>query len=78
MSRMIDADNLIELIDKEYPTIDRQDMKMMVAKAPTAYDVDEVVDKIQREKCPDIFCLQQFNNALDVAIDIVKRGGVDK
>lgn len=46
MMRLIDADVLIELIDKEYPTVDRQDMKMMVAKAPTAYDVDEVIEEL--------------------------------
>lgn len=53
-------------------------MKELLWQQPTAYDVDKVVDKIQREKSPDLVCHTYYNNALDSAIDIVKRGGIDK
>ena len=38
--RLIDADALIETIDREYPHLDRQDMKQWIYKAPTII-VDE-------------------------------------
>lgn len=44
---MIDADELLKDIDREYPHLDRQDMKQMVNNQPTAYDIDKVIEQLE-------------------------------
>ena len=53
-----------------------------VEKQPTAYDVDKVVNQMEKDKfidCETILSdvLQGYNAGLSRAIDIVKGGGVD-
>lgn len=53
-----------------------------VEKQPTAYDVDKVVNKMEKDKFIDCETIlsdvhQGYNAGLSRAIDIVKGGGVD-
>lgn len=94
MSRLVDADKLIEDIEK----IARTDMmKVLVEnwinKQPTAYDVDKVVEQLESlKKIAEIMRnIDIEHNAyieeayergriyvLNEALDIVKRGGIDE
>lgn len=38
--RLIDADNTIQTVDKEYPNLDRQDIKQWLENAPTVLEAD--------------------------------------
>lgn len=61
-----------------------------VEKQPTAYDVDKVVEQLEKEKFPYYltlantgnekldFAYAQVSNAIDEAIEIVKAGGVNE
>lgn len=82
MARLIDVDNYCNTIcncnrrecDKE---------KCPIHTAPTAYDVDKVVEQLEDSKC--IKPGQQMDDEADVAhdygiykaIEIVKAGGID-
>ena len=81
--RLIDADALQEALrefEKQEPTLDyicgTMRAGVIIDQQPTAYDVNKVVERLQYAKNPysDID-LRQYNNALDLAIAIVKRGG---
>lgn len=76
--RLIDADKLIDALEdyEKYPIADEYNLgiakaKMIAGLMPTAYDVDKVVEKISNADCDRIFDLT------DIAIDIVKRGGIE-
>ena len=50
-----------------------------IRTAPTAYDVEKVVEELEKEKfeVPDCRFDVDLNTTIDMAIDIVKRGGVE-
>lgn len=58
-------DDVIKLLDKE----------------PTVYNLEKVMEELERKKRTSVECLGErngtgFNKVMDLAIDIVKRGGV--
>ena len=81
--RLIDADKLIEFIDKgKYCNpnslqFSENDVCEMIEQQPTAYDIDAVVEELKNcrngKNSPDI-C--KSLSEIDV-IDIVRRGGVE-
>lgn len=99
MSRLIDADALIEFIDASgrlrHPgelAFSELDVVNMLNHAPTAYDVEKVVEQLNKEleladeekrRCI-VENMLQFDEAkgyargMASAVEIVKRGGVDE
>lgn len=91
--RLIDADDLLDVLDKVEQDCENAciipSWSMAVEeikRQPTAYDVDKVVEKLKSEK-KVISCVDnEFqrgtkngnNYALNMAIEIVKRGGADE
>lgn len=78
--RLIDADDVVKYCCGYFGHCTQECTKCGFANSvrniPTAYDVNKVVERLQYSKNPysDID-LRQYNNALDLAIAIVKRGG---
>lgn len=93
MSRLIDADELIEYIKIwEIGTSIGSDQKEFIDcinKQPTAFDVDKVVEQLEEIKrkkyraCQDVICEdccegdESDKLALDMAIELVKGGEVE-
>lgn len=93
MSRLIDADALIEFIDVghlRHPSelcFSEVDVVNMLNHAPIAYDVEKVVAEIQKKYCRKCRNILGAPNAeeyckeqkcrIDDICDIVKRGGVE-
>ena len=95
MARLIDADALLEQYNLKdatkygnkdaeqqahsYSTMMLYEIADMIEDAPTAYDVDEVVeqlnDKFRVVRTDEDL---EWNRAMDEAITIVKGGGVDE
>lgn len=91
--RLIDADDLLDVLDKVEQDCENAciipSWSMAVEeikRQPTAYDVDKVVEKLKSEK-KVISCVDNefqrgakngHNCALNMAIEIVKRGGADE
>ena len=88
MSRLIDADKLIERIE-EITSTDM--MKVLVEdwinSEPTAYDLDKVVEQLEESYFitestfdDDGWCNDDSEEVLNLneAIEIVKRGGIDE
>ena len=93
MSRLIDADKLIEEFNPNGEPIDPITVRMRIVQAPTAYDVDKVLKKIsernieyqekyreyQKEKCEmSEEIFYQKAKTMAEAYDIVKAGGRDE
>lgn len=78
--RLIDADVMHGEIDKydSEGRISLKNTKRYIDAQPTAYDVDKVVEELEESSIEfELFgSCSEFVN-LAVAIDIVKRGGVD-
>lgn len=86
MSRLIDADKLIERIE-EITTTDM--MKVLVEdwvnSQPTAFDVDKVVKQLERKSKIHNIVGESKNDIVNIyasacydeAIEIVKAGGID-
>lgn len=88
MSRLIDADALIEEIKSlqvfvtglragkgilnEYAKQYRESLLRIVDEQPTAYNVDKVVSELQ--EIQNRYCFMGYQ----MAIDVVKRGGIDE
>lgn len=68
MSRLIDADALIEDLKG---SLFYSDAIPFVEDAPTAYDIEKVVEELEEVK--NRYCFMGYQ----MAIDIVKRGGVE-
>lgn len=75
--RLIDADKIVNFRvtasdGKKYVLLPVEKLDDI----PTAYDVDKVIERLHYAKNPysDVN-LVQYNNALDLAMLIVKRGG---
>ena len=86
MSRLIDADDLIEYIKIwEIGNSIRSDQKEFidcVNRQPTVFDVDKVINELKRDKFVESECIlsdvhQGYNAGLSRAIEIVKGGGVE-
>ena len=86
MSRLIDADELIEYIKAfEIGTSISSDQKEFIDcidKQPTVFDVDKVINELKRDKFIESECIlsdvhQGYNAGLSRAVDIVKGGGVE-
>lgn len=91
--RLIDADDLLDVLDKVEQDCENAciipSWSMAVEeikRQPTAYDVDKVVEKLESEK-KVISCVDNefqrgakngHNCALNMAIEIVKRGGANE
>lgn len=75
MGRLIDADNLIKLTQKDMEfafnngfldmAFEREHLIKVIRNQPTAYDVDKVVKELEELR------------RIDRAIEIVKQGGVE-
>lgn len=91
MSRLIDSDELIEYIKmREIGTSISSDQKEFIDcinRQPTAFDLDKVVEQLKELKMRYYlttantgdekldFAYEKAGNALDRAIDIVRKGG---
>ena len=97
MGRLIDADKLLEETrkDRDYAEkngfldmyYERQVLIDRIKAQPTAYDVDNVVEKLEELKMryfltiantgdeKSDFAYENVGNALDKAIEIIKAGG---
>ena len=61
-------------------TVSIRDVKTIIKEQPTAYDVDKVVEELEKEKIKKAWEHEDrmYNCAIDNAIEIVKHGGVGK
>lgn len=85
MGRLIDADEFKNEVKREMlKGIIRENtgnaLLEVIDAQPTAYDVEKVVKKMERKKQTSIECLGErngtgFNKVMDLAIDIVRKGG---
>lgn len=81
--RLIDADAFKEEMGTE--TKIRRMVCSAIDKQPTVFDLDKVVEKLEARQ-DDIqgdvslhdFYIQGYSSAIDYAIEIVKRGGIDE
>lgn len=81
MSRLIDADVLVKIIDKHTNDENQldDDITCILEEVPTAYNVDRVVKALEEE----VIALEDNYGDLvecipkDVVFDIVKGGGVN-
>ena len=82
MSRLIDADKLLDDMKNKW---DMQDLylpihfkELLIDAQPTAFEVDKVVEQLEKESYYiDIETDREVVN-LNEAIEIVKRGGLDE
>ena len=86
MSRLIDADDLIEYIKiweiGNSISSDQKEFIDCVNRQPTVFDVDKVVSELKRDKFIESEYIlsdvhQGYNAGLSRAIEIVKGGGVE-
>lgn len=93
MGRLIDADNLLKDVEKSMAdnphtdgkikinhSLEHQHFVMMVARQPTAYDVERVVEELDEEWVDivtegDATPIHHWNGAIEKAIEIVRGGG---
>ena len=78
MSRLIDADKLIEdVLNSMPPGSARGVFRAFIEEQPTAFDVDKVVEQLEEESYyTDIETDREVVN-LNEAIEIVKAVGID-
>jgi hypothetical protein len=86
MSRLIDADDLIEYIKiwdiGNSISSDQKEFIDCVNKQFTAFDADKVISELKRDKFIESECIlsdihQGYNAGLNRAIEIIKAGGVE-
>lgn len=84
--RLIDADKLkkdLESVTLSNGTLlNTNTVLALLDKYPTAYDVDKLINQLERDKFIESETIlsdvhQGYNAGLSRAIEIVKRGGVD-
>lgn len=81
--RLIDANSFkrfLQFLCKAGAPYD--DVIKLLDKEPTIYNLEKVVEELERKKRTSVECLGErngtgFNKVMDLAIDIVKRGGVE-
>ena len=79
MSRLIDADKLLEELKQYHPLSLSYGILSDIEYFPTAYDVDKVVEQLEELKETAYECYGRASGAYVAmcnAIEIVKRGGV--
>ena len=84
MSRLIDADKLLEELREYHPLSLSYGILSDIEYFPTAYDVEKVIDELYTErfyvsglfKCGEDEYEEGKFDAYNDAIEIVKRGGV--
>ena len=79
MSRLIDADKLLEELREYHPLSLSNGILSDIEYFPTAYDVDKVVEQLEELKETAYECYGRASGAYVAvcnAIEIVKRGGV--
>ena len=85
MSRLIDADKLLEELRQYHPLSLSYGILSDIEYFPTAYDVEKVIDELDTERFyssglfkyeEDLYEEGKFD-AYNDAIEIVKRGGVE-
>lgn len=87
MSRLIDADDLLQEFEKENVAHNSDiwhitGIKAFIENAPTAFDTEKVVEQLEERK-GNVFIdgkkMYQEDYFIDIddAIDIVKKGGVE-
>ena len=98
MARLIDADALLEQYNLKdatkygnkdaeqqahsYSTMMLYEIADMIEDAPTAYDVEKVVEQLEEKANTEGFDCEEYEDEIKMqcyrdAIDIVKGGGVD-
>jgi hypothetical protein len=86
MSRLIDADDLIEYIKiweiGNSISSDQKEFIDCVNRQLTVFDVDKVINELKRDKFIESECIlsdvhQGYNAGLNRAIEIIKGGGVE-
>nr|DAO96218.1 MAG TPA: hypothetical protein [Caudoviricetes sp.] len=86
MSRLIDADDLIEYIKiweiGNSISSDQKEFIDCVNRQLTVFDVDKVISELKRDTFVESECIlsdvhQGYNAGLNRAIEIVKGGGVE-
>ena len=78
MGRLIDADLLIERIyEYQSKAIDTEDIVHSIKTLPTAYDVEKVVEILKEERLPYSPKFNEYNQGLECAIEIVRKGDVE-
>ena len=78
MSRLIDADKLLEELRECHPLSLSQGILSDIEYFPTAYDIDKVVEQLEelKETAYECYgCASGAYVAVCNAIEIVKRGG---
>ena len=82
--RLIDADKLIYKLNNELGWEETRRLQTMIMEQPTAYDVDKVVEKLEKLKTirsmKDYASTGIIHDYADTkeAIEIVKGGGIDE
>ena len=80
MGRLIDADALLNEFNPDSDAlIDNILARMRIAKQPTAYDIDKVVEELEKSKDKGSVTKTEMlitKACVDKAIEIVKQGGV--
>lgn len=79
MSRLIDADKLLEELREYHPLSLSYGILSDIEYFPTAYDVDKVVEQLEELKETAYECYGRASGAYVAmcnSIEIVKRGGV--
>lgn len=71
--RLIDADAFCDKFDPD--TVIGNTMRKIIEGEPTAYDVDKVVEQLEKGSKESV--LATLKAAFKVAIDIVKSGGIE-
>ena len=90
MARLIDADALVEKLQKdENINLIADIMISRINNEPTAYDVDKVMSELEEQRMRYFLTIantgdasldiayKEVSGAIEKAIDIVKRGGVE-
>lgn len=82
MRRLVDIDEVIRVAKNTFPEEDVRKIAWVLYHTPTAYNLDKVVEELERKKRTSVECLGErngtgFNKVMDLAIDIVKRGGIE-
>lgn len=86
MSRLIDADELIEYIKiweiGNSISSDQKEFIDCINRQPTVFDADKAINELERDKFIESECIlsdvhQGYNAGLSRAIEIVKGGGVE-
>lgn len=71
MRRLVDIDEVIRIAKDTFPKEDVRKIAWVLCYTPTAYDVEKVVAELEEVK--NRYCFMGYQ----MAIDIVKRGGVE-